>query len=192
MEIQEKQEEIHNGKFVSNIKEWIKTILIALVVSFAFKATVVQSYEVPTGSMEPTIMPGDRLLASRLTYHFRDPRPGDIITFVPPESVPGRKTNFLGQIIPFVKRVVAVEGDLIEVRNQEVYRNHVPRPEPYINEPPCYNLPPLRVPEGKLFVLGDNRCNSLDSHIWGFLPRKAVEAAVFFRFWPISRIGIPK
>lgn len=172
------------------IKEWIKSILIAFVLAFVLKATVVRSYEVPTGSMEPTIMPGDRLLANRFIYFFHDPLPGDIVTFIPPESVPGKKSNFLGQTIPFIKRVIALEGDIVEVRNGKVYRNNIFLNEPYIKQPPGYNFPPTKVPKGKLFVLGDNRCNSLDSHIWGFLSRNNVKAKAIFCFWPPNRIGI--
>ncbi|UCD83959.1 MAG: signal peptidase I [Deltaproteobacteria bacterium] len=181
-----------SGKIGEAVKEWTKSLLIAFVLAFILKATVVQSYEIPTGSMEPTIMPGDRVLGSRLVYFFREPIPGEIITFTPPDCIPRKKTNILGQTIPFVKRVIAVGGDIIEVRNGQVYRNSVSLNEPYIMRPTCYDLPPTRVPEGKLFVLGDNRCNSLDSHIWGFLSRDNIKAKAVFRYWPPSRIGIVK
>lgn len=171
------------------IIEWTKSIFFALVLAFVLRATVVQSREVPTGSMEPTIMPGDRILASKIPYVFHEPGPGDIVTFTPPERVPGRTRNFLGMVIPFVKRVIAAEGDVVEVVHGRVYRNGVPLAEPYLNCPPNYRLPPLLVPDGEFFVLGDNRCNSFDSHAWGFLPREGVRGKVVFRYWPPKRIG---
>ncbi len=190
MKIREKVEGKRSGKIGTIFNEWIRPILIAFVLAFILKATVVQSHMVPTGSMIPTIIPGDRLLANRFIYFFHDPLPGDIVTFTPPEIIPGKKSNFLGQTIPFIKRVIAIEGDIVEVLNGRVYRNGIPLAEPYIKQPPCYNLPPTKVPEGKLFVLGDNRCNSLDSHIWGFLSRNDVKAKAILRYWPPNRIGI--
>lgn len=190
MKIRKKVEGNRSGKIGTIFNEWVKPILLAFVLAFILKATVVQSHMVPTGSMIPTIMPGDRLLANRFIYFFHDPLPGDIVTFTPPEIIPGKKSNFLGQTIPFIKRVIAIEGDIVEVHNGRVYRNDIPLNEPYINQPPCYNLPATRVPEGKLFVLGDNRCNSLDSHIWGFLSRNDVKAKAILCYWPPNRIGI--
>ena len=177
-------------KIRPRIIEWTKSIFFALVLAFVFRATAVQSHEVPTGSMEPTIMPGDRILASRIPYVFLEPGPGDIIIFTPPERIPGRAKNFLGMVIPFVKRVIAAEGDVVEVTHGIVYRNGVPLDEPYLNCDPHYRLPPQVVPDGELFVLGDNRCNSYDSHAWGFLPRGGVRGKVVFRYWPPERIGV--
>ena len=177
---------------ISETKEWIKSIAIAIVIAVVFKATMVQSYAVPTGSMIPTIMPNDRVFGNRFVYYFREPKPGDVISFTPPESVPTRQKTRFGTYIPFLKRVIAVHGDAIEVKDGKVFVNGKKIDEPYINDPPDYYMTPTVVPEGMFFVLGDNRQNSLDSHVWGFLPEKNVKAKAFFRYWPLNRIGVVK
>jgi signal peptidase I len=83
-----------------------------------------------------------------------------------------------------------VDGDWIEVKNGIVYRNGAPLSEPYINQAPDYSLPLFRVPEGYVFVLGDNRRKSYDSHAWGFLPKKNIFAKAMFCYWPMTRIGL--
>jgi signal peptidase I len=165
------------------ILEWIKTGVIAIILSFIIKATVVEAYLVPSSSMVPTIQIGDRILGNKFIYWFTDPKPGDIVVFRPP---PEAHTN----VPRYVKRVVAVEGDLVEIKNGLLYVNGKPRKEDYIKEPPEYTFGPKRVPKGHLFVLGDNRNNSHDGHVWEFLPKENLLAKVFFRFWPPSRIGV--
>ncbi len=195
------------GKGESNeVWEWAKSIIFALALALFLKATVVQSYMIPTQSMVPTIMPRDRVFGNRFIFHFKDPRPGDVIAFKPPPEVYGSheypdsgekgfqgfydKTFGKDRIIPYLKRVVAVEGDTVEISGGKVIRNNVPLDEPYLNCDPNYEYPPEKVPKDMLFVMGDNRCNSHDSHVWGFLPKKNVQAKAFFRFWPPNRIGV--
>ncbi|MFM7575522.1 MAG: signal peptidase I, partial [Microcystaceae cyanobacterium] len=89
----------------------------------------------------------------------------------------------------FIKRVIGTTGDIIEVKDGQVYRNQAPLQENYILENPRYRLPPLQVPPGHLFVMGDNRNNSNDSHIWGFLPQDHVIGQAIFRFYPLTRLG---
>ncbi|MFA6450340.1 MAG: signal peptidase I [bacterium] len=181
---------------VNEIKEWIKSIAIALGLALLLKAYVVQSYMIPTPSMVPTIMPKDRVFGNRFIYRFRDPRPGDVIAFKPPfasaETEKSVFSRFGGsdRVIPYLKRVIAVGGDTVEVRNRTVYINNIPLDEPYIYEKPNYDYPTVTVPRDDLFVMGDNRCNSHDSHVWGFLPKENVQAKAFFRFWPLHRIGV--
>jgi signal peptidase I len=193
---QGKREQSHAEK---EIKEWIKTILISLALAIFLKSTVIASYMVPTESMVPTIVPQDRMFGNRFIYRFREPAPGDIISFTPPASATGGLQSELPEgklhipgfgVIPYLKRVIAVEGDSVQITNGRVYVNRTALAEPYIKQPPCYEMPTVKVPKNTIFVLGDNRCNSNDSHIWGFLPVKNVKAKVFFRFWPPNRIGI--
>jgi signal peptidase I len=161
--------------------DWVKTIVLAVLLAFVLRTTIVGSYFVPTGSMKPTIGVGDRLLGCKFLYWFADPHPGDIIVFEPPPQAHTR-------VARFVKRVVAVEGDTVEVRAGALYRNGQRVDEPYASAP-LYELPLEKVPHHSLFVLGDNRNNSADGHVWGFVPEDNVEAKIVFRFWPLARLG---
>ena len=170
---------------MEKVKEYAKSVLIALIIAFAIRATIVQAYIIPSGSMKPTIMENDRIFGNKFVYFFADPDFGDIVVFTPPEAAHTDASRF-------VKRVIGLEGDWIEIRDGVVYRNEKPLDEPYIKQTPDYTVPLFRVPDGQVFVLGDNRRNSMDSHVWGFLPKKAIFAKAMFRFWPLSRIGLVK
>jgi len=172
-------------RVISETIEWVKSIVVALVLALILKATVVQAYVIPTPSMVPTVQPGDRIFGLRFVYWFRDPKVGDIIAFKPPPAATTERRT-----PSFLKRVIATEGDVIEVHDGKVYLNGKSLVEPYIAEPPMYEMPAERVPKGMLFVLGDNRNNSFDSHRWQFLPRRNVQAKAVFRFWPPRRIGL--
>ena len=162
--------------------DWGKTIALSIILALVIRLTIVGAYYVPTGSMKPTIGIGDRLLGCKFLYWFKEPNAGDIVVFEPPAQA---HTD----VSRFVKRIVAVEGDVVEVKNGALYINGKRREEPYASSP-LYRLPPVKVPAGKLFVLGDNRNNSADGHVWGFLPKDNVEAKIVFRFWPITRAGV--
>ncbi|MEK6692324.1 MAG: signal peptidase I [Nitrospirota bacterium] len=168
---------------MEKFKEYLKSILIALVLSLVVRVAIVEGYLIPSGSMLPTIAENDRILSNKFIFRFTDPAPGDIVVFTPPEWAYTNAPRF-------VKRVIGVEGDWIEIKNGIVYRNGNPLSEPYVQQPSDYTLPPFLVPEGYLFVLGDNRRNSHDSHVWGFLPKKNIIAKAMFRYWPPKRIGV--
>lgn len=168
---------------MGKVKEYAKSILIALILSFGIRVAIVEAYHVPTGSMIPTIMEHDRIMSNKFIYRFTEPKPGDVVVFTPSENIHTDAPRL-------VKRLIGVEGDWIEVKDGAVYRNGLPLAEPYINEAPNYTLPLFRVPEGSVFVLGDNRTNSYDSHAWGFLPRKNITAKAMFCYWPLKRIGM--
>ena len=172
------------SEYKTLIYDWIKTIVTAVLLALVIRTTIVGAYVVPTGSMKPTIGIGDRLLGCKFLYWFTEPGPGDIVVFEPP---PEAQTD----VPRFVKRIVAVGGDVIEVKNRALYVNGRPVEEPYASHP-NYELPPTRVPADNLFVLGDNRNNSADGHVWGFLPKTNVEAKIIFRFWPLTRLGVVK
>ncbi len=163
-------------------KDWAKTVALVFVLTVLIRATLVEAYWIPSGSMEPTLRPGDRIVAEKLLRWFHAPRPGDIVVFAPPPGAPASTPAL-------VKRVVAGPGQMVAVERGRVLVDGQPVPEPYVAEPPAYDLPPLRVPEGHLFVLGDNRNRSVDSHVWGFVPISHVIGRAVFRYWPVDRIG---
>jgi signal peptidase I len=169
-----------------DVREWFRTALLVVAAALAMRAVVVEAFVVPSGSMKPTIVEGDHLLGSKFHYRVWHPERGDVVVFRPPLSA----RNLGRSDAPrYVKRVIAVAGDEVQVVNGRVHVNGDPIEEPYIAEPPGYSFPRQIVPEGHVFVLGDNRNESLDSHRWGFLPEDALIAHVFARYWPPRRIG---
>jgi len=163
--------------------EWVKSIGLALLLAIGIRTAVVEAFVIPSGSMEPTLLIGDRVLGNKFWFWFAAPHRQEIVIFSPPSGA----ELAAGALI---KRVIAVEGDVVEVRDSQVYVNGQPVTEPYIKERPEYILPPTRVPQGMLFVLGDNRNASYDSHVWGFVPRNHLKALAFARYWPLNRIGL--
>ncbi|WP_458408299.1 signal peptidase I [Anaerotignum sp.] len=137
---------------------WIKTILLAAVLAGAVNSFLIVNAEVPTGSMENTIMTGDRILALRTSYWFDEPQAGDIAVFRYPDDPTG---NTL-----YVKRIIGTEGDVVEVAGGEVYVNGVALTEEYIAETTVGDYGPFVVPEDSYFMMGDNRNHSLDSRFW--------------------------
>jgi signal peptidase I len=111
---------------------------------------------------------------------------GEIIVFDPPPQL--QEQGYLRDQA-FIKRIIGEPGQTVEVKNGKVLVNNVAIVEPYIAEPPAYTLRPVQVPENSFFVMGDNRNNSNDSHVWGFLPKEYIIGRALFRFFPFNRIG---
>jgi signal peptidase I len=160
--------------------------LIILLVSFALvfgfvRPFVVEAFYIPSESMVPTLRVGDRVLVNKFIYRFTEPERGDIVVF---ESVEGGGEDL-------IKRVVGVPGDEISVRGGRLLVNGEPQREPYVNKkfPDNSSSAPTTVPEGHVFVMGDNRANSRDSRYFGTVPEKRIEGEAFLRFWPPDRIG---
>ncbi|MEM8672912.1 MAG: signal peptidase I [Cyanobacteria bacterium P01_G01_bin.67] len=168
------------------IRENGTTVLIALALAFVIRVFIAEPRYIPSESMSPTLETGDRLVIEKVAYKFHDPDNGDIIVFHPPKKlrILGYESNQA-----FIKRAIAKAGETVAVKNGIVYVNNQPLAENYIEAPPEYDYPEIIVPKGKLFVMGDNRNNSNDSHIWGFLPTENVIGHAVFRFWPLERIG---
>jgi len=157
----------------------IPTLFFAVVFALVIRSFALASFYIPSGSMEPTLLQHDRLIADRLSYTFRlrQPQRGDIVIFRFPEDPK----------VDYIKRVIALPGETVEIRDGVVLVDGKPLSEDYIYEPPRYDMPPLTVPEGRYFVLGDNRNRSRDSHIWGFVPLENLVGEALFIYWPPSR-----
>lgn len=162
-------------------------LLIIAAVAFALvfgvvRPFIVEAFVIPSESMVPTLMVGDRVLANKFIYDFTDPDKGDVVVF---ESV-----EVEGQDL--IKRVVGTPGDTVEVRDGTLYVNGEPQKEPYVNQEGSGLSPPqneLTVPEDTVFVMGDNRANSRDSRFFGPVPEENLEGEAFVIFWPPTRIG---
>lgn len=168
-------------------KENLVTIAIAIIIALLIRFFIAEPRYIPSVSMFPTLDVGDRLVVEKVSYHFQPVHRGDIIVFQPPKQLQlrGYEVNQA-----FIKRAIAKSGDTVAVKEGIVYVNNKPLAEDYIAQLPQYNMPLVTVPEGNLFVMGDNRNNSNDSHIWGFLPESNIIGHAVFRFWPWTRIGL--
>ncbi len=155
------------------------------MLAFGIRVFVAEARYIPSESMVPTLEVNDRLLVEKLTYHFRQPERGDIVVFNPTKTLEDQ-----GYHEAFIKRVIGLPGDSVEVHDGMVFVNGKPLHETYLgSNRPNYAWGPERVPEGQYLVLGDNRNNSYDSHYWGFVPRDRIVGRAAFRFWPPQRVG---
>ncbi|MEJ5242815.1 MAG: signal peptidase I [Desulfomicrobiaceae bacterium] len=181
-----------NPRWQTLLKEYVEALLIALLLAFVIRSFVVQAFKIPSGSMLQTLQIGDHLLVNKFLYgikvpfthvfitQFDGPKHGDIVVFEFPED-PSKD---------FIKRVIGLPGDVIEVREKQVYRNGELLHEPYVqhtdprtNVLKRDNFGPVTVPEGKYFVMGDNRDESYDSRFWGFVDRAAIEGKAWILYW---------
>jgi len=164
--------------------ESLKTIGLSAILALGIRTFVAEARYIPSGSMLPTLEINDRLIIDKLGYHFKDPQRGDIIVFSPTPAL--QKENFKDA---FIKRVIGLPGDKVQVKLGVVYVNDQPIQEQYIQEQPNYDYGPVVVPENQYLVLGDNRNNSYDSHYWGFVPRENIIGQAVIRFFPFDRMG---
>ena len=172
--------------FWQQVRENVVTIAIALGLALLLRVFVAEPRYIPSDSMVPTLKVGDRLIVEKISYRFHPPEPGDIVVFRPPPALQDRGYR---ESQAFIKRAIAAPGETIAVLGGRVYIDREPLEEDYIAEAPAYQMPPATVPPASLFVMGDNRNNSNDSHVWGFLPEKQTIGRACFRFWPLDRAG---
>ena len=161
------------------IRDVLETILLTLAIYWGVRLGV-QNFRVEGYSMEPTLHSNQYLIVNKVSYLVGEPQRGDIVVFKFPRD-PRRD---------FIKRIVAMPGETIEGRNRVVLINGQPLDEPYVRDQPFYSYPRRTVPPGEYFVLGDNRNNSHDSHVWDWLPREYVVGKAWLSYWPLRWWGV--
>ena len=191
------------------IREWMEAILIAFILAMIIRTFMIQAFKIPSGSMHPTLMEGDHLIVNKLRYGskfilrfgpkiifsaprlpgFKKPQRGDIIVFLYPKG-PERD---------FIKRLIAFGGETVEIKNGDIYINSQLVEDPVIKNIYYYNQgeygaenQPIKIPEGYVFVLGDNSASSHDSRYWGFVPEDYIIGRAEFIYWPLSRMRFLK
>lgn len=189
---------------VAWVLELLIVVALALGLAEGVQAEIVKPFKIPSGSMEPTLQIGQRVLVNRLVYDFHKPRRGEVVVFHPPSqltcAVPVGAEEPCPQAVKthggdyFVKRIIGLPGDRLSVREgHPVINGHELTHEPYVapcGESPECNMPKtIVIPPGHYFMMGDNRGDSDDSRFWGPIPESWIVGAVFFTYWPIDRIG---
>ncbi|MCC6758452.1 MAG: signal peptidase I [Candidatus Omnitrophica bacterium] len=193
--------EDRNRKIKAFIREWLEAIVVALIMAIAIRTFILQPFRIPSTSMVPTLVVGDRLMVNKLSYGaivplttyrlpgFSKPKRGDIIVFRAPED---RKKDF-------IKRLIGLSGEKVEIKFGDIYVNGQLVSDPVIKNIYYYNRgsygevnKSITVPAGYYFVLGDNSGSSSDSRFWGFVPQNDVIGKAEFIYWPPTRIRFLK
>lgn len=172
-----------SGSFFRWVLEMVVLVGIAFVLATGIKTFVVQPFIIPSGSMIPTLEINDRVLVNKFLYRFADPRQGDIVVFLEPGS---EKTDY-------IKRIVAVGGQTVDLVDGKVYVDGQPLAEPYVHGLPSEPgdlQTPITVPPGQVFLMGDNRTNSRDSRWFGPQPVERVLGKAFVIYWPLPRFSL--
>jgi len=188
-----------NSRTKSVIREWIESIIVAFILAMVIRTFVIQAFKIPTGSMRSTLLEGDLILVNKFIYGaripfidlslpaLRQPKRGDVIVFIYPEN-PKKD---------FIKRLVGLPGETLEIKNGTVYINDKPLIDSVFNQRYYYNRGEfgqedrkIKIPEDNFFVLGDNSASSQDSRYWGFVPRKNILGEALVIYWPPQRIRI--
>jgi signal peptidase I len=197
--------------FLRSAVELVVIVVVALGLALGIQAYLVKPYEIPSGSMLPTLHINQRVLVDRIGTHFTTPKIGNIIVFHPPASEscadPNEGENQDGQQSPtacdvaqtkestqtYIKRVVGLPGDRLSIRDGHVYRNGVrekaPFAEPCVGAAECNFPATITIPRGDYYMMGDNRPDSLDSRFWGPVPKAWIIGKAFLTYWPPDRVG---
>ncbi|MFT7599868.1 MAG: signal peptidase I [Acidimicrobiales bacterium] len=172
--------------FIRNVVEWILVLITAIVFALVIRTILLQSFYIESGSMERTLLINDRVVINRLSYQWGEPGRGDIVVFRRPEE------QAIGVTRDLIKRVIAIGGDTIEGREGQLIRNGEVVDEPYL-DPEVFtgSFGPVEIPDGTVWVMGDNRGNSSDSRVFGTIDVDLIEGRAFVRYWPLGRAGSP-
>lgn len=185
--------------FLEQVQEWfaseegkedVKTYTVSLSVALLLRLLIIEPRYIPSLSMYPTFEVGDQLAVEKVTKRIRPFNRNEVVVFNPPETfrtLVGDNNRKAKEAL--IKRIVAVEGDKVEVMGGKLFVNGVQQDEPFTAEDAEYSFGPVIVPPGDVLVLGDNRNHSLDGHIWGFLPKENVIGRAVFVYWPPWRVG---
>ncbi len=165
---------------VSPTVEWIVIAIGSIVLALILRTFLVQSFYIPSGSMESTLTINDRVLVNKLSYEFSSPSAGDVVVFNRPENLGGNIDNL-------IKRVIAVSGDTVEGRDGVVFVNGVALDEPYLDTNTLTStFAPLEISPDHIWVMGDSRSNSSDSRVFGPIPLESVIGRSFVQIWPLQ------
>ena len=179
---------------ISSILRFVATLAAVFAFAMLLRLFVFQSYEIPSGSMEDTIMPGDLVFAEKVTTYFAAPEKGSVMTFADPETIdmdPSRQRTL-------IKRVIATGGQTVDLIDGDVYVDGVKLDEPYTDGKPTYPIEtagsagieyPYLIPDGHLWMMGDNRTSSQDSRYFGAIPESYIQGHALFVFWPLNHIS---
>lgn len=174
---------IMNNDFKGFIKEVLSIVITAFVLAMILRTFVIEGREIPSGSMLPTLQIDDRVMVNKFIYYFKEPVRGDVVILDPPEELNSDKY--------FIKRVIGLPGETVEMKDGKVYINNRALKEPYLPEPLNYHFGPVVVPNDSLLVLGDNRNNSFDSHLWNvWLKRDRIKGKAFTIYWPLNHMEL--
>ncbi|XCN75431.1 MAG: signal peptidase I [Candidatus Electrothrix aestuarii] len=185
----------HAAKQKSAVREYTEAIIIALILALFIRTFIIQAFKIPSGSMLETLLIGDHILVSKFIYGIKNPftdsvlvpiktpKRGDIVVFKYPKDPK----------LDYIKRVIATGGETVEIKDKKIFINGEPIEDPHgefrdprihrATEDPRDNFGPITVPEGHIFVMGDNRDNSYDSRFWGFVNLNAVRGKAFIIYW---------
>ena len=183
------------------IKEWVESIVVAFILAMVIRTFIVQAFKIPTGSMRQTLLEGDLILVNKFIYgakvpftglrlpKFIQPKRGDVVVFIYPEDTQK----------DFIKRLIALPGETVEIKNGTIYINGQPQLDPKLSQRYYYNRgdfwqegQPIVVPQDSFYVLGDNSASSKDSRYWGFVPWRNILGKAMVIYWPPQRIRIIK
>jgi len=183
----------------SVLRDWVESIVIAFILAMFIRTFFIQAFKIPTGSMRPTLLEGDIILVNKFIYGakipftdlrlpaLRQPQRGDVVVFISPQD--SKKD--------YIKRLIALAGETVEIKNGTIYINDKPLLDPLFNSRYYYNRgdfgkegQKILVPKDSYFVLGDNSGSSQDSRYWGFVPHKNILGKAILIYWPPQRIRI--